>query len=347
MSKTKPTYEMLEEKIKFLESSVALMDSLKSEIKLNNSFLEVLFNAIPNPIFYKDKEGVYQNCNDAFSKTILGIPSEEIVGKSLYEFPGLIPKKLADIYYNKDQELINHPGSQSYESQVKCSDGMIRHYNFYKATFMSDSQEVLGVVGVMLDISDYKKTLDKLAKRNKLLDNMSITDSLTKVHNRRYFDEVFKKKITLLSRYKQKFALMIIDVDFFKKYNDHFGHHSGDNTLQSIAQTIEKSFSRENDYIFRLGGEEFGALFHFNEDKEAVRRVEEFIQNIENLKIEAGITTASPYVTVSAGLSILKGIKCDCLASAHIYNETDKLLYHSKKKGRNQLTYKIYEPYKC
>lgn len=347
MSKAKPTYEMLEEKIKLLESSVALMDSLKSEIKLNNSFLEMLFDAIPNPIFYKDREGIYQNCNDAFSKIILGISKEDIIGKSLYEFPNLIPKELADIYDEKDQELIDHPGSQSYESKVQCSDGITRHYNFYKATFMSDFQEVLGIVGVMLDISDYKKTLAELDEKNKVLNDMSITDTLTKVYNRRYFDEIFEKKITLLSRYKQQFALIIMDVDFFKNYNDHFGHQLGDTILQNIAQCIEKSFSRENDYVFRLGGEEFGVLFNFNDDKETVHRAEKLIQNIEDLKIEAGNTTASPYVTVSAGLSILEGIECNCLASAHIYNEADKLLYHSKENGRNKLTYKVYTLYKC
>lgn len=346
MNKAKPTYEMLEEKIRSLEHSVALMDSLKHEIKLNNSFLEMLFDAIPNPVFYKDKKGVYQNCNDAFSKTILGIPKEEIMGKSLYDLPGLIPKELADIYYEKDQELFKNPGSQSYESKVLCSDHITRYYNFYKATFMSDTQEVLGIIGVMLDISDYKKTVDELDQKNKMLNDLSITDPLTKVHNRRYFEEIFEKKITLLSRHKQSFALMIIDIDFFKNYNDRFGHQLGDAVLQSVAQTIEASFSRENDYVFRLGGEEFGVLFHYNDDKEAIYRAEQLIQNIENLRIEAGIATVSPYLTISAGLCILKGIEYEGLISAHIYNEVDKLLYYSKENGRNKLSYSTITSFK-
>lgn len=162
MSEEKPTYEMLEQKIKLLEASVALMESLKDEIRLNSSFLEMLFDAIPNPIFYKDKDGVYINCNDAFSKIILGIPKEEIIGKSLYEFPEQIPRKLADLYHEKDNELLIHPGTQYYESKVKCSDNVVRYYNFYKATFMSDSGEALGIIGVMLDISDYKKAQARL-----------------------------------------------------------------------------------------------------------------------------------------------------------------------------------------
>ena len=165
LNKTKPTYEMLEQKIKFLESSVALINSLKNEIKFNNFFLEMLFDSSPNPIFYKNKEGVYQNCNDAFSKIILGMPKEEIIGKTLYDFPDLISKELADFYTKKDQELFSSPGSQSYEGKVQCSDGITRYYDFYKATFMSDTQEVLGVIGVIHDISDYKETLDELDKK--------------------------------------------------------------------------------------------------------------------------------------------------------------------------------------
>ena len=115
LSETKPTYEMLEEKMKLLESSATLMGSLQEQVKLNSSFLEMLFHTIPNPIFYKDRDGIYQNCNDAFSKTILGIPREEIIGKSLYEFPKLIPRELAkkrgqvtNINYDRIKQSTNH-----------------------------------------------------------------------------------------------------------------------------------------------------------------------------------------------------------------------------------------------
>ena len=74
----KPSYEELEEKIKRLENS-SFVESLKQDIKINEIFLKKLFDTIPNPIFYKDINGVYQHCNDAFSKTILGIPKEKII----------------------------------------------------------------------------------------------------------------------------------------------------------------------------------------------------------------------------------------------------------------------------
>ncbi|MEN8147285.1 MAG: diguanylate cyclase [Campylobacterota bacterium] len=338
---TKPTYEMLEQKIKSLESTAALMASLQKQVKLNDSFLEMLFNTIPNPIFYKDREGVYQNCNDAFSKGILGIPKEEIIGRSLYEFPDQIPKELADIYYEKDQELFATPGTQYYEGKVKCADGVTCYYNFYKATFMSETQEVLGIVGVMLDISDHKKTLEELDDKNRALSRLSITDALSEVYNRRYFEDIFQKKLNLLNRHKQPFALMIIDIDYFKNYNDVFGHQLGDTALQNIAKTIKEVFCRPNDYVFRLGGEEFGVVFHFNKIEQAVELAQELIQKAEDQKIESGLTTVSPYVTISAGLGILRCIGEADLSGEHIYNKVDQLLYHSKENGRNQLSYKV------
>ena len=340
-TREKPTYEMLEERIKFLESSVSLIDSLKDEIKEKNLFLEMLFDAIPNPIFYKDRDCVYQNCNDAFTKIILGIPKEEIIGKSLYDLPDYIPKELADIYYEKDQELFNNPGSQCYETKVLCSDGITRYYNFYKATFLSEKQEVLGIIGIMLDISHHKETLTLLDEKNKTLNELSITDGLTHVYNRRHFQDIFEEKIDQLCNEQNYFAFMMIDIDYFKEYNDAFGHLTGDKTLELVAQTTKKYFSEEESYVFRLGGEEFGILYHFTDENEAIKNAEAFVKVVEALNIDAACTETSPYVTVSSGIYLLKSIPYDKLLLTHIYNEVDTLLYLAKEQGRNRLLYKV------
>ncbi|WP_372883101.1 PAS domain-containing protein [Psychromonas sp.] len=176
----KPSYAMLENKIARLEAKLALFETLKEEQKVNHAFLKILFDIIPSPMFYKDINGVYQYCNDAFSKTILGIPKEEITGKSLYDLPDIIPQKNADIYYQKDAELLKTVTQQSYETKVKCADGIERDYHFYKSTLVVDNQ-ILGLVGVMLDVSQYKNTLSELDKINTALNKVSITDRLTRL----------------------------------------------------------------------------------------------------------------------------------------------------------------------
>ena len=103
-------------------------------------FLQTLIDSLVSPIFYKDKNGVYQHCNDAFSKTILGIPKEEIIGKTLYDLSHVIPRMYADIYSQKDSELFVEPKEQFYEGKVKCSDGITRDYHFYKSSFVIDGE---------------------------------------------------------------------------------------------------------------------------------------------------------------------------------------------------------------
>ena len=255
----KPSYEELEEKIKKLENS-SILNSLKQDIKINEIFFKKLFDTIPNPIFYKDINGVYQHCNDAFSKTILGIAKEEIIGKTLCDLEEVIPKEYAEIYHEKDQELFLAVKEQFYEAKVKCADEEIRSYQFYKSTFVVDG-EILGLVGVMLDVGDYKKTLNELDEKNKLLSNLSITDHLTGLFNRRYFQNIIDKKINLLSRHNYQFYFALIDIDFFKDYNDAYGHHKGDIALQEVSNVLKEILNRQTDYVFRVGGEEFAIIF--------------------------------------------------------------------------------------
>jgi diguanylate cyclase (GGDEF)-like protein/PAS domain S-box-containing protein len=331
MSKDKPTYEMLEGVVKLLEN----------KIKLNNSFLEMLFDAIPNPIFYKDKDGIYQNCNEAFSKTILGIPKSDIIGKTLYDFPELIPKKNADIYYEKDLELMNNGGTQFYEATVKCSDSISRHYNFYKATFISESNEVLGIVGVMLDISEHKKVLKELDEKNVKLNALSITDPLTELYNRRHFENIFNKHFSRLNRNKQKFAFMMIDIDFFKDYNDSFGHLQGDEILKKISKVLKESFLRPTDYVFRLGGEEFGIIYSYTDSDRALKSAQKLIKKVEALKLNSANKTVSDFITISVGLAVIEYLDYQHLSITELYDKVDKLLYKSKDCGRNQLSYEI------
>jgi len=336
---TTPTYEELEQKVKNLEDTLLVMNSLKENTKINDFLLKILFDIIPNPIFYKDASGIYQHCNDAFSKTILGISKNEIIGKNIYDLAHIIPKEHADLFSTKDNELFKNHGVQFYEGKVKCSDGKTRHYNFYKSTFESDGN-VLGLVGVMLDVSDYKNALFELDKKNTILNNLSITDALTDLHNRRYFDIVFEKNLSLLERYGNSFSFALIDIDFFKDYNDCHGHPAGDEALQKVGKVLKETLNRPTDYIFRLGGEEFGVLFSIENSKNTVSLIERLRKNIENLKLTACRKEVSEYLTVSIGLANINYIKGKKVASKKIYDEVDSLLYQSKHNGRNQITFK-------
>lgn len=129
-----------------------------TELLNTNEKLNKIIDTAPSPVFYKNKEGVYRGCNDAFADIIIGLPKERIIGSTLYDLPGSIPTMMAKTYRSKDMELLEKPGSQVYEAKVKCADALYRDYLINKATLTDSGNMVTGIVGVMIDISHQKKT---------------------------------------------------------------------------------------------------------------------------------------------------------------------------------------------
>ncbi len=134
-------------------------DIEKAKTAMTNqlAFIQQLLEAIPNPVFYKDAQGIYQGCNQAFER-FLGRAKEKIIGKSVYE---LAPKDLADVYHQKDEELLSHPGTQAYESSIQQADGTRRLVIFNKATYNNPDGTIAGLIGVVTDITECQKQEQK------------------------------------------------------------------------------------------------------------------------------------------------------------------------------------------
>ncbi|MFN3307899.1 MAG: PAS domain-containing protein, partial [Anaerolineales bacterium] len=139
----------------------------EDELKRNVNFTNALLNAIPTPVFYKNREGLYQGCNRAFSE-IMGKTAEEIRNKTVYQ---LWPSEYAELYHQKDLELIQNPQRQVYEATVKDKDGNIRPVIFAKDTFLDESGNVAGLVGAFLDISGLKKAEEELERFKLMVEN--------------------------------------------------------------------------------------------------------------------------------------------------------------------------------
>lgn len=330
----------LKKKLLELENKVFLMDIFEENLCKSNNLLELLLNTIPNPIFYKDIDGIYQKCNDSFSNIILGLKKEEIIGKTLFDLPELIPTNLAQVYYEKDKELFKSQKTQFYESRVLCADKIYRTFYFYKAVLLDDNQNSIGMVGIMLDITDFrqmqeklKKSKKKLTQKNILLKELSYKDSLTGLYNKRKFDYSFKHMLKISRRHDYLLNFAILDIDNFKLYNDTYGHDKGDTVLKKVAKAMIKVLKREEDYSFRLGGEEFGLLFYSNSKKDAFNITEKVRKKILELNIKD--KSANKKVSVSIGLITIKDKDSK---RKDIYKEADKLLYEAKENGKN-ITY--------
>ncbi|HUW51571.1 MAG TPA: PAS domain S-box protein [Sulfuricella sp.] len=131
-------------------------DSRHNQLRLT----QALFEAIPSPVFYKNRKGEYLGCNRAF-ETAFGLSRQKITGATVYD---LMPKDLADIYYARDEALFLEPGLQIYESRVGLVDGTRRDVIFYKATFTDANGELSGLVGVILDITERKQMEEALRR---------------------------------------------------------------------------------------------------------------------------------------------------------------------------------------
>ena len=125
----------------------------EKSLQENLNFVNTLMDTIPHPIFYNNKSLHFEGCNAAF-EFVMGIESEEIAGKSVFD---IFPAPAAQEIYQKDRELFENPGIQVYEKAISCADGAIREFIIYKATFLDTANEIRGLVGMMLDISETKQ----------------------------------------------------------------------------------------------------------------------------------------------------------------------------------------------
>ena len=177
----------------------------------------------------------------------------------------------------------------------------------------------------------------ELAKVNLQLELMSRTDGLTQIANRRYFDEVLSNVVNTLSRTSDPLTLIICDIDYFKNYNDTYGHLEGDTCLHSIAETINSSFERNGDLVARYGGEEF-AIILSNIDKEtALILAERLRKNVEKQNIQHKSSSVSDVVTISIGVTTL--IPDKNTSTSMIIEKADKALYKAKESDRNNVQY--------
>lgn len=175
----------------------------------------------------------------------------------------------------------------------------------------------------------------EIIKQRSMLEELIHVDHLTQIPNRRQFDITLVKEWQRCQRSKQPLTLYMIDVDFFKLYNDFYGHAHGDEVLVQVASALKSLCKRGADFVARWGGEEFVMLMPDLEAAQAKLIGRKLCETIESLHIKHQRSSASEFVTVSVGgLTAIPG------ASFHdeqlLLNSADELLYQAKQKGRNQ-----------
>ncbi len=187
-----------------------------------------------------------------------------------------------------------------------------------------ENGEIVGYLAIWHDITDKKR-----------VEQLIVIDPLTELYNRRHLDNELNRVIALHVRESQSFGFLMIDIDYFKVYNDFYGHQQGDVALIAVAKTIKNSLHRPGDSAFRFGGEEFCAILS-NINEEGLLIVANNIKTaIENLNIEHQKSELG-YLSVSIGIAAMNAIPTT-------FDETvmvaDKALYAAKESGRNRVSF--------
>ncbi|MDR4517299.1 MAG: diguanylate cyclase [Nitrosomonas sp.] len=186
-----------------------------------------------------------------------------------------------------------------------------------------------------LHTQQLKLTQNKLLQLNQELENLSFKDALTDIANRRSFDDALSREWKQARRNQKPLSLIMIDVDFFKIYNDFYGHQQGDNCLKTVAKTLALVAKRPKDMVARCGGEEFVLLLPETELKDAIQLAEECRERIQALKLKFELSEISDVVTISLGVCAITPQKDD--VSGFLLKAADEALYSAKKMGRNRV----------
>ena len=174
----------------------------------------------------------------------------------------------------------------------------------------------------------------KLKRANKRLENVSYTDSLTSLHNRRYFNFIYERELKRAKRNHNYITFMMLDIDFFKQYNDTYGHIEGDFALKSVAKVLKDTLKRPSDFVFRLGGEEFGILLADTDEINSAKLAQRICDKVREREIKHETSKVHEFVTISIG--VVCCVADDALDEDILISHADKKLYEAKQNGRNR-----------
>jgi diguanylate cyclase (GGDEF)-like protein len=206
------------------------------------------------------------------------------------------------------------------------------------ASIVNEYRKLLKQLRNAVNISD--RTENILLKNSLELEGKVHLDALTGIYNRWYMEDNLKHIIKSLSRARGILCVMMIDVDFFKKYNDFYGHSMGDNCLKAITVTLSKAVERADDFVVRYGGEEFIIVLPYTDKAGAESTAAKLLESVRALRIPHEKSDVADHVTISIGVTTVK------VVYNHHYmeyiNRADEALYISKQTGRDKYTYLNY-----
>jgi two-component system cell cycle response regulator len=289
----------------------------------NRRFVE-LFEHVPVACFTVDMEGSIREWNLA-AQQLYGYTKEEVLHQPFYAkaFRGANASHIHDIL----QRVMQGSIVTGIESEDYDSEGNLHYVLRSVFPIRNPNREVVGAIVSVVDVTYRVEYENQLKALNQKLQSLAVTDGLTGLHNHRAFQDYLEEQFQVAMRNRQPLAVILMDVDHFKQYNDTYGHQAGDEVLRQVAQILS-AHVREGDFVARYGGEEFVVVLPRADSESAVavaERLREAVQSAE--------WRLRP-VTGSFGVAC---IRPDMETRQELIEAADQALYQAKKNGRNRV----------
>jgi diguanylate cyclase (GGDEF)-like protein len=250
----------------------------------------------------------------------------------MWAFNRFLGKKLAVFCQTMDNADIDNPETLFLTLQTDDIDELCRIEQAFNNLLkrVIDKKQALDELNATLEQKVVLRT-EELEQLNSILTQLSITDSLTGLANRRHFDDVLIAECRRAARTNQPLALMMIDVDLFKKYNDHYGHQAGDDCLVTVATIFKTHAHRISDLAARYGGEEFAFIAPATDETNALHLSQEICNALASQQLPHELSSFG-IVTVSIGVAVFVSTTPE-----HLIKKADEAMYCAKFQGRNQV----------
>lgn len=326
------------------------MNKLYHELETKRADVDRILSSIEEGLIVIKKDGSIGTVASTAANYLLNIDTP-LVGENFLEkiFPYTERAKRVQDRTRIESFLklaFEATSKEQFETLVQNTDLRIKfpenekclNFKTYRLQFtpLLENDQIIEVICLIIDDTRAEELQRQLREVNAELMRLASVDSLTQIPNRRMFDESMIREWRRMGRENLPIAVIMCDVDFFKKYNDHYGHQAGDECLRKVAEGISSCVMRGGDLCARYGGEEFAVILP-NTTPEGARSVAERIrERIESLNIPHEKSEAVPHVTLSLGLACITP-KLE-LAPKQLIEAADQALYLSKASGRNRVT---------
>lgn len=305
------------------------ISALEKERQQAEDIFNKAFHSSPNPITITSlKDGRHLEVNETFCR-LMGYQREEILGRTALELNFWVRLEDRVALF---QKLMHEGGVKNYEFEFRTKHGDIRTAILSTEIIYLHGEEC--VLSLSSDITERKRAEAALKKANQRLQRLAQIDPLTRIANRRRFNDSLMQLWHLCSAPPVPLSLILVDVDHFKKYNDYYGHQAGDHCLQRIAQGMTQCLSRPGEILARYGGEEFALLLPNTDRVYACHLAGQLGDRIAALEIEHLGAPERPIVTLSMGVATL--IPQKPIPPRFLVEQADRALYEAKRQGRHR-----------